>query len=178
MVGNTSLLVSPYQDTCGVSETCDFSEKEESTMRNNYSIHFQASCPYHYKGLQPRFLLWLCLRVWWSWCAGLGATVKVPRICTIPAQHQESAPALQRRSPVTGPHKSLPQRRALVHTFTVYRGLGIGSLVIFAINTQYYLSILWCTSSFSFILHVQTSHLQLNAATKDCGVQPAYKCST
>ena len=97
-----SISVSGIQDTCGVSETCDFSEKEESTMRNNLSIHFQGSCPYHYKGLQPRFLLFLCLRVWVSWCAGLGATVKVPRICTIPAQHQESAPALQRRSAVTG----------------------------------------------------------------------------
>ena len=100
----------------------------------------------------------------------------------VPYRHNiKKAPqlsALQRRSGSDGPHKSLPQRRALVHTFTVYRGLGIGSLVIFAINTQYYLSILWCTSSFSFILHVQTSHLQFNAATKDCGVQPAYKCST
>ena len=112
MVGNTSLLVSPYQDTCGVSETCDFSEKEESTMRNNYSIHFQAS--YHYKGLQPRFLLFLCLRVWVSWCAGLGATVKVPRICTIPAQHQESAPALQRRSAVTGRTSRSPSQRQFI----------------------------------------------------------------
>ena len=124
-----SISVSGIQDTCGVSETCDFSEKEESTMRNNLSIHFQGSCPYHYKGLQPRFLLFLCLRVWVSWCAGLGATVKVPRICTIPAQHQESAPALQRRSGSDGPHKSLPQRRTLVHTFTLYWGLGVWVVV-------------------------------------------------
>ena len=39
------------QDTCGVSVIFDFSEKEKSTLRNKHSIHFQASCPYHYKRL-------------------------------------------------------------------------------------------------------------------------------
>ena len=112
-----------------------------------------------------------------DWAPRSRSRVFVPYRHNIKKAPRLSALQLRSGSDGDGPHKSLLQPAA-VHTFTVYRGLGIGSLVIFAINTQYYLSILWCTSSFSFILHVQTSHLQFNAATKDCGVQPAYKCST
>ena len=84
--------------------------------------------------------------------SGLGAAVKVPRICTatIPAQRQESAAAL--RSPASaGPHKSLLQRRALVHTFTVDRGLGVGSFC--NCNTHYSLS---SDALPGLALHVQT----------------------
>ena len=126
-----SISVSGIQDTCGVSETCDFSEKEESTMRNNLSIHFQTSCPYHYKGYSLGSSSASISVSGWAgvldWAPRSRSRVFVPYRHNIKKAPQLSA--LQRRSGSDGPHKSLPQRRALVHTFTVYRGLGVDILV-------------------------------------------------